>query len=136
MKQQETSRQEAFSLPGGRALMAILAVLCLTVFAILALSTVLADDRLADASVAATEAWYQADATAEATLAALRRGETPDGVESLGNGEYAYAVPISTEQTLTCRVRIAGSGYEILTWQAVRTADWQADDSLSVWGGE
>ena len=56
-------QKKKFSPPavGGISLLVVFAVLCLTVFALLSLTTVQADVRLADASVQAVEDYYAAD---------------------------------------------------------------------------
>ena len=120
---------------GISALLVIFAVLCLTVFAVLSLSTVRADQRLREKSAAAVEGWYAADTAAETVLARLRAGETVPHVEQDGN-VYRYACEISATQALAVEVRVDGTEYEVLRWQAVSTADWQADTSLPVWNGE
>ena len=51
---------------GGSSLLVIFAVLCLTVFALLTLSTAAADSRLSQDAADAVEAYYQADSQAEA----------------------------------------------------------------------
>ena len=119
---------------GGSSLLVIFAVLCLTIFALLALSGALANRRLADASAQAVTGYYQADCQAETILARLRAGETPQGVE-VRDGRYVYSCPISDTQTLEVEVAMDGDSYTILRWQAVSTADWQPDDDLSVWDG-
>ena len=68
---------------GGSSLLVIFAVLCLTVFALLTLSTAAADSRLSQDAAAAVEAYYQADSQAEALWARLRAGERPEEVLSL-----------------------------------------------------
>ena len=62
---------------GGVSLLVAFAVLCLTVFALLALATVQADARLAGASAQAVADYYAADCQAQETLARLRAGERP-----------------------------------------------------------
>jgi hypothetical protein len=119
---------------GGSSLLVIFAVLCLTVFALLGLSTVQADGRLSDASANAVSAYYAADCQAESVLAQLRAGETPDGVTVQGN-VYAYTCIISDTQALEVEVQLDGAEYTILRWQAVSTNQWQADTSLDVWDG-
>ena len=57
---------------GGSSLLVIFSVLCLTVFALLSLSTVQASGRLSSTSAQAVAAYYQADSQAEAILARLR----------------------------------------------------------------
>lgn len=141
-------REERFSPPavGGISLLVVFAVLCLTVFALLALTTVQADKRLADASAQAVSAYYAADCAAQEILARLRNGETPEGVElaeELGDGRYtaSYAVPISDRQELQVEVELTedwadyGWRYQVVRWQAVPTVEWEGDESLDVWDG-
>lgn len=145
---QQTRARERFSPPavGGISLLVVFAVLCLTVFALLALTTVQADKRLADASARAVSDYYAADCKAQEILARLRRGEQPDGVEiagRLGDGIYTahYTVPISGTQELQVEVDFtedwAGYDwrYQVVRWQAVPTAEWEGDESLDVWDG-
>ena len=120
---------------GAVSLLVIFAVLCLTVFALLSVSTARAGQRLSDSSAGAVTGFYQADCAAEEMLARLRAGEVPAGVEEQG-GVYSYTCPISDTQALAVVVRVDEADYTILRWQAVYTTDWQADDSLPVWDGE
>lgn len=120
---------------GGSSLLVIFGVLCLTVFALLSVSSVQAQQRLGDASRAAVTGYYAADCQAEELLAALRRGEIPQGVTCEGD-IYSYACPISPTQTLAVEVRVNGEDYTVLRWQAVATEQWQADDRRPVWDGQ
>lgn len=128
--------RERFSPPvvGGTSLLVIFSVLALTVFALLSLSTALANDRLSSAAAQAVYDYYQADCQAEAILAQLRQGRQPPGVARQGD-VFAYSCPISDTQTLLVEVRLDGDTYTILRWQAVSTAPWQPDDSLNLWDG-
>lgn len=128
--------RERFSPPavGGISLLVIFAVLCLTVFALLGLSTVQADGRLSDASARAVTDYYAADCEAERILAQLRAGQTPEGVTVSGD-VCSYTCPISETQSLQVEVRLEGTGYTVLRWQAVSTAEWQAEGGLGVWDG-
>lgn len=133
--------ERRFSTPavGGSSLLVIFAVLCLTVFALLGLSTVQADGRLSDASAEAVSAYYAADCQAEAILARLRAGDLPEGVEETVTPEgrtCAYTCPISDTQLLAVEVRLEGTDYTVLRWQAVSTADWAADETLDLWDGD
>lgn len=143
-------RRERFSPPavGGISLLVVFAVLCLTVFALLALTTVQADVRLADASAKAVEDYYAADCAAQEILARLRNGGTPEGVEitdGLG-GHYTarYAVPISDTQELQVEVEFledgtewadAGWHYQVIRWQAAPVGQWESDNSIEIWDG-
>ena len=112
--------RNSFSPPmaGGSSLLVILAVLCLTVFTLLGLSTVQADSRLADASAKAVSDYYAADLEAETILAKLRQGLVPEGVQVDGN-IYSYSCVISDTQSLMVEViRNKPASWTILRWQA------------------
>lgn len=119
---------------GLSSLLVIFAVLCISVFAMLSISTVRADVRLLESSARADEQWYAADYAANEILARLREGEVPDGV-SCEKGIYSYACPISDTRELRVEVSIDGSDFNILRWQACSSAAWETDDTLPVWNG-
>lgn len=129
-------KKNAMSPPavGASSLLVIFAVLCLTVFALLSISTVQADERLGDSAAEAITGYYRADCQAELILAQIRSGTIPDGVTE-ENGIYSYFCAISDSQALSIAVSMDGTDYSILRWQAISTADWQADDKLPVWDG-
>lgn len=142
-------KRERFSPPvlGGGSLLTVFAVLALTVFALLSLSTVRADVRLGDAAAKAVADYYAADVKAQEILAQLRNGGAPDEVElavtivdyaDRGELIYEYAVPISDTQELQVKVLVdpADGSYSIRRWQAVAVGAWEYDDSLDVWDGE
>ena len=129
------NKKMKFSPPviGGSSLLVIFSVLCLTVFALLSLSTALADKRLSDASVEAVREYYQADSQAEEIFARLRNGELPDAVEQTGN-RFWYQCPISDTQTLFVELENDGSRWIVRRWQAEAETRMKESD-LSVWGG-
>lgn len=116
---------------GLSSVLVILAVLCLSTFSLLSVSTVRADGRLAEKSRQATLNYYAADACAEALLSQLRHGNVPEGV-TCENGIYRYSCAISDTQVLTVAVTLSGSDYQILQWQAQSVTHWQADEKLHV----
>lgn len=132
----ERRGKERFSPPalGGSSLLVVFAVLCLTVFALLSLSTVRADGRLGDAAEKAVTGYYQADTQAQEILARLRSGEVPEGVESRGE-TYSYSCPISETQRLDVQVKVQGSSYQVLRWQAVASGEWNPSDRMEIWEG-
>ena len=135
-------QKKRFSPPavGGISLLVVFAVLCLTVFALLSLTTVQADVRLADASAQAAADYYAADLEAQTILARLRNGERPEGVTFTGSGllRAEYTCRISDAQKLQVSVilqGISGREYVIERWQAVPSAEWESDESLDLWDG-
>lgn len=121
---------------GGSSLMVIFAVLCLTVFAMLTLSSSVSDRRLADASLKNISGYYKADCAAELILSQLRSGQLPDGVERNGS-TFSYTCPVSDTQALDVAVCINGQNdIDILTWQLVSTSQSSGDEALDVWDGQ
>lgn len=120
---------------GGSSLLVIFAVLCLTVFALLGLSTVQAGGRLSQTMADSVSAYYEADCMAEELYARLRSGEMPAEVTRTGD-TYAYTCPISDTNELQVELRQNGEQWEVIRWQAVSTVAWESDDSLNLWDGE
>ena len=127
--------KRGITLVGGSSLLVIFSVLCLTVFALLALSTVKADIRIADASIQSIEEYYRADCEAEEILAQLRQGNIPDGVEQEGN-LYAYTCPVSDTQELSVLVEVENKNYKIHQWNVIVTKQWSPDEYIEVWTPE
>lgn len=130
------SEKQQFTIPttGGVSLLVAFAVLCLTVFALMSLSAVQADRRLADASLAAVSDYYAADCEAWRTLALLMDGERPEGVAEEA-GVFSYTCPISETQDLMVEVRLEGKKYVILRWQAVSSREESGAGGLNLWDG-
>lgn len=135
-EQRDHKRQSGFPvMMGGSSLLVIFAVLCLTVFALLSLSTVLADKRLADASAEAVSAYYEADCRAEEIFAKLRCGrQLPEGVRREGD-QYMYTCVISDTQALWVELQADGGSWTVLRWQAVPQTQIR-DAQLEVWDGK
>ena len=121
---------------GGSSLLVIFAVLCLTVFALLSLSTAQAEKRMSDDSMQAVTAYYAADLEAERVCARLRAGENVSGVQK-NAGLYSYRCPISEYQIL--EVELENKENKENTWHVCR---WQViarsgtvSETLPVWNG-
>jgi len=119
---------------GASSLLVIFAVLCLTVFALLSVSTAEAYKRLTDASVKAVTGYYEADSEAELIFAKLRGGESVSGVMVSGD-KYTYSCAISPTQALEIELLNQSDSWLVLRWQAVPIEVNEYDDSLSVWDG-
>lgn len=129
-------QKNSMSIPavGAGSLLATFAVLCLTVFALMSLTTVQAEKRLAEASVHAVESYYAADLQAEALFARLRSGEIPEEVTKTANS-YTYQCPISDHQYLLAELEQTESGWHVLRWQAVTRENAGESGNLPVWNG-
>lgn len=136
--------KRSFSPPiaGGSSLLVIFAILCLTVFALLSLSTVQADERIGKSSIDAVKGYYKADLEAETILAELRAGNVPEGVELFEGEDSVYAsyeCRISDTQELSVFIEFyggLGDDYTVLSWQAVSTVEWEPEEDFEYWDGE
>ena len=136
---------------GGASLLVVFGVLCLTVFALLSLSTVQANQRLSETSAQAVADYYAADCQAQTILACLRTGTdfpadlpedfhmsaaVSDYPDRPGDTVYNYACALSDVQELQVEVRVGADGaYEVLCWQVVPVGEWEPDEGLDIWDG-
>lgn len=120
---------------GGSSLLVIFSVLCLTVFSLLVLATVKADERLADDSCEAVRAYYEADCEAERILGELRAGNVEAGVVQKEHC-YAYSCPVSDTQSLHVVVEITGDDYEVLQWKLENTMQWEPEQYIDLFDVE
>ena len=118
---------------GGSSLLVIFAVLCLTVFAALSLTTVTADTRLSRQNADSVADFYAADTLAEEVYARIRSGGMPQGVTVEGD-TYTYTVSVSETRVLQVELRRSGEDFAVIRWQTMAQKAWQADDTLIVWG--
>ncbi len=132
-----SDRREGFSPPavGGVSLLVTFAVLCLTVFALLSLSTVRAHDRLSAASAQAVADYYEADREAQEIFARIRSGDVPADVVQSGE-RYSYGCRISDTQRLEVELERTADGFSVVRWQAAPAGKYETDESLSVWDGD
>lgn len=119
---------------GSSSLLVAFALLCLTVFALLSLSTVQAEKRLSQSSAQAVESYYRADCQAEEIFARLRTGELPQEV-TLSQGVYRYSVPMGENLELQVELTRSGDRWTVLRWQTM-APETELDDGLPVWGGQ
>ncbi len=116
---------------GGSSLLVIFSVLCFSVFSMLVLATVKADERLADASFDAVTAYYEADCEAERILGELRAGVVEDGVTQ-SDTIYVYQCPVNDTQSLCVAVEVNGADYEIREWKLRETVEWEPEKYIEL----
>ena len=132
---------------GSASIVLVFAVLCLTVFSLIALVVAQNDKALADAEAELIVGYYEADALAEQILAEIIAADSkPDSVRDVDvtyqrdaekDEEVAdYLCQISDAKALYVQLALRGDSCDVLSWRMVDTDDWAADDSLNVWGGE
>lgn len=128
---------------GAVSLVMIFVVLCMTVFAVLTLSTAVGESRLAQATAAHVQDYYEADARATAIAAQIAASPmvseidgVPVGYSASEAGTHAaFSVPAGDNQELDIELLLQTPSYAILKWELVYSGDWQADQSIAVWDG-
>ena len=140
---------------GTSSLVVIFVILALTVFAVLSLTRVLADDRLSDRSAQWAVDYYDADCKAEETLAAIDKkvaaavasGTSVEAVLVDSGGDYdtssgmvSFEIPINDTMSLEVEAEILSSPkegryYAVTKWREVFKGEYEIDDSMPVWDG-
>lgn len=142
---------------GGVSLLAVFAVLCLAIFALLTLLRAESDLGLSQKTAEMTEAYYQADSQAEKRVAALipifqqslsktkkeRDADFADGAALQGGDfnrqseEITFHIPVSSGLSLTVIVKPLDQKpyYEIVTWKEENLSKYTPSQSIPVWNG-
>ena len=134
---------------GTVSLIMIFSVLCLTVFAMLTLSTSSAEKVLADRTASFIKGYYEADSLATEVMADLlaESGEgsfpgTVRGVEIMyeqsedGATFASFTCHVTDVQDLSVILNLEKGGETVLQWKTEYSQDWGFDDSLFVWDGD
>jgi len=122
------------SISGAVSLVMIFCVLCMAVFAALTMVTAQREHTLAVLTADRAQAYYEADRTAAETVAALERGERPQGVTLTGD-TASFAVPAGGDTLLAVKVRLEDRGCTVEQWETVFAGEWEAAETIEVWGG-
>lgn len=118
---------------GSTSLLVIFGVLCLTVFSLLSLSTVLAQQRLSQAAAQSVKDWHSADLQAQEIFAELRSGQIPEEVSKTPSG-YRYTVTISQNRFLDITLTEEETGWVIQSWKTL-TQPEEISQTLPLWQG-
>lgn len=132
---------------GSASIVLVFAVLCLTIFSLITLSTANANKALTDAEVRLVKGYYEADTQAEVILAELLAAETlPNAVrgveiiagwnEDLGVETAEFYCPISSGKQLYVKIAVYEDACDVLNWQMRDSGDWEIDERLPVWLGD
>lgn len=133
---------------GSISLILIFAVLCLTIFSLLTLSSAKGDARLSKRFAAAVSDYYAADTAAEGILLKLtdalesaRRPLTLEG-RKISYGEedgllYAgWTSPVDENRSIDVLVSFDGESVSVERWRQTDNEGWVPSDKLDVWNGQ
>ncbi len=138
---------------GSASIVMIFAVLCLTVFATLSFQTASYEQKMAQKTADAAEAYYRADGAAEeiyqkiylslkhgvdyAQLVKANETVNLNVVQQKDEILFSYAVPIDDTQELQVLLSFEENGVlRTEQWNVVTTAQWELDDTIHVWDGD
>ena len=139
---------------GTISLVLIFAVLCLTIFAVLTLSTANAEKTLVTRSASFVASYYEADFQAtriKAHIIHAHRGEnftyalndiasafnTQIYHEQLrgGSSQITFASKVNDFHNLSVKLMLAENQVSVLEWRVVYSRPWEFDDTIPVWDG-
>lgn len=128
-------------LSGAVSLVMIFCVLCLSVFAVLTLSTAMNEKRLSDLATQRAAEYFAADCRAAEVLSELSAGKEPGDVEiartETNEGTLVeFSLAAGGDRTLAVRAVLDGrGGYRVLCWKTGYSGDWETDDIIEIWDG-
>ena len=137
---------------GGASIIMVFAVLCLTIFAVLTLSTVENEYRISAEYASSVENYYKADAEAVAFTAAVRKaaGSNADAasyrnaaqqngadsaVEDADGVIIRKQFRIDDSQSLLVVLEASGTALTVRNWQTVFTGNWDSSSEMQLWEG-
>lgn len=104
----------------------VLIVLCLSVFAMLTLTTANADLKLAEINASSVSAYYSADIEAQRLYASFAEGS---------ESELQEDIYMTENQSLRLHLVRENDSVTILSWKTVIVADFEIDNTLDLWDG-
>ena len=127
---------------GASSILLILVVVSLTLFASLALLQARGDASLTKKTASGITAFYEADARAQQTIAALddalKQGAAPesiDGIAKQTDGSYAFSIEASDGHTLFVHLDLSAGRCNVLAYRYVNAQDWTEQGAGSLWQG-
>ncbi len=128
-------------LSGAVSLVMIFCVLCLSVFAVLTLSTAMNEKRLSDLTAQRTAEYFEADCRAAEMISDLAAGREPGDVEIARTESdegtlVEFSLPAGGDRTLMVQAVLDGrGGYRVLSWKTGYSGDWETNDIIEIWDG-
>lgn len=133
---------------GSASIMLVFAVLCLTIFTMISLSSATTDKALANRLETLVTGYYDADTLAELILSDLlavvgETGELPESAydvdiavsEQDGVVSISYICPINDSKELMVEVDFYDGSYEIKIWRMQETEPWHGETSVFYFEG-
>jgi hypothetical protein len=128
---------------GSASIVLVFAVLCLTIFAIIAFSSATTNRALVEVEAKLVQSYYEADTLAELILAELLEADSiPDAVRdveiisdwdwNMGVETLSFSCEISEKKELYVLLAVYEETMRILTWRMRDIGEWEEEDSLNL----
>ena len=132
---------------GSASLVLMFAVLCMTIFTLISLSSAVTDKAMADAQEKFVKDYYDADVRAEYVLAEILKADfIPETVgevsvvtrrdQDSGARIASFVCVMSDKKELSVEIAIFESAFDVLKWKVQDIGKWEIDTSLPVWQGD
>ncbi|MCL2168456.1 MAG: hypothetical protein FWB74_00355 [Defluviitaleaceae bacterium] len=132
---------------GAASIILVFVVLCLVIFAVVALRPALTDRELVEQEVELVQGFFAADALAERIVAELIHMDYAPaellGIEITSYWDWdlfleiaSFGVPINETQILHVEIGLDFGHYQIFQWRMVSLREWEAYDGIDVWQGD
>ena len=120
---------------GVSTLLMLFSVLCLTVFAVLALVSANSQAKLTQKAADAVTNYYLADTRAADIFDEVKSGNLSSVEKTVSNGMtyYRYGVDVDGKQQLQVVLSDSGGILDIVTWKLIWTGAWEIDKDIEVW---
>jgi len=127
---------------GSALIVLVFVVLCLSIFALISLSSANYDQALAQVAARNVKGYYEADALAETIVAEILAAKTIPSeilgveIESFMDS-VMFSCPVSDNKELHVEIALAANAYSIRKWRMQDIDSWELIDiGLPVWLGE
>ena len=131
---------------GSALIVLVFVVLCLTIFALITLSSANYDQTLAQTAAHTVKEYYEADTLAETIVAQiLESATTPAAVLGVeiqsevydGSETVKFTCPVTDTKELQVEIVLAGDACSVRAWRMQDSDSWELIDiGLPVWQGE
>lgn len=148
-RQTRNERRPGFNV-GSASIIMIFSVLCLTIFAVLSLVTTNSDLKLSTRAAKSIEDYYAAEYAAETKVLEIKDALQADGTPTQllrtldvdvteredGNAEIRFTQNVDARRDLRVELILNADGkLSIAKWSLEANANWNPDDSISLWSG-
>ena len=132
---------------GSASIVLVFAVLCLTIFSLISLTSATGDKALVDAEIDLVQAYYHADTKAELILDSILQtaSQIPDNILGVDitvtqaadgkSAEIEFTCPVSPRKELLVWLTIREGKLDIRRWRLQDAVIWEFDPSLPIWTG-